>query len=559
MSEAPAGVVTDFTLGVQVEPSVSQAKKELIDPKAISKNTDQAGRDKLASEIKETRALRDEIKKTEAKLDERQEATLVKIKNKLHIPDKQTIELQEQLLEQRTKQDQLPDPKKMIEAYYEKAAETPLTNQEKRDLLKPEVLSQLSTDEYIALWKRLNPHFLSHVTRQGFRDHNAMFYHSAGLQEFHNGFLNVVKDEKQLRPPLALEGLKNRDEVSVKMFLSEWVLQAENEEEAKKRFDNLLHWSLASAPTYPDKTAVHFATQLVADDYYGGERDNEVFFVFPSDVLASQHNFIFNGWEKDFTHPQSEMKWNDIFMWPNSLENPGITIDAGVVFLPEKTQVDPNTGSKYASEVKTVEGKEKRVMIENTELKDKFIEWAKGLNEESPFIKMARRYYDERNDDRSRILSADLYSFCRQELQKIGFDQDSSNTLVPALVRDLVFWNKGVPIENYQDLINSSSVKYKKAENTVAAKDYWENFFSKNPNLKPKHVVYYDGDPTGAIYRFQQKNGVGVADTSKAEGQLLGFDDHHVVDVENDPRSNYGHVELVELGNKIIKEHFAFK
>jgi hypothetical protein len=388
-----------------------------------------------------------------------------------------------------------------------------------------------------------------------------MFYHSAGLQEFHNGFVNLAKDEKQLRPPLALHGLKKRDEVSVKMFLNDWVLQAENEDEAKKRFDNLLHWSLASAPTYPDRTAVHFSGQKVSNAFYGGERNNEVFFLFPSDVIASQHDFAFNWKGGNFIEPTAvgEDQWNDVFVWPNSLEDPGITIDAGIVFLPEKTRVDPDTGSKYVSEVKTVDGKEQRVMIENTEIKDKFIEWTKRLGEESLVIQMAHNYYNERSYDREQALSADFNRLLDQELQKIGFDQDASAALIPDLRGDLIFWNKDVPIEKFQELINGSSGKYRRAENTVPAKDYWEDFFSKNPNLRPKHIVYYDGSPTSAIYRFQQENGIGSANTSKTEGQLLGFDDHHIIDVENDPRSNQGHKELVDLGNKIIAEHYRNK
>lgn len=561
MGEAVEGVMTDGVVATQPEPTISQVKKEFFDPRTISKKHDQEGRDKLAAELREKRKERDtlhqEMSTTQNELDERQSNLLVKLKTKLNIPDKQMQELEAKKIEQGLKDTNLPDTRKMVEAYYEEAAETALTNDEKRELLKPEVLSQLSTDEYIALWKRLNPYFLTHVTRQGFRDHNAMFYHSAGLQEFHNGFVGVAQDEKMLRPPLALGGLKNRDEVSVKMFLSEWVLQANNEEEAKTRFDNLLHWSLASAPTYPDKTAVHFATQLVADDYYGGERNNEVFFIFPSDVLASQHNFTFNGWEKDFTHPQSETKWNDVFMWPNTIENPGITINAGVVFLPEKTQVDSNTGSKYASEVKTVDGKEKRVMIENTELKEKFMEWAKKLSDDSPAIQMARNYYNERSYDRQRAMIADFNRFLSQELQTMGFDRDAATALVPDLVRDLMYWNKDVPIERFQELINGSGAKYRRAENTIPAKDYWQKFFSENSSLRPQHIIYYDGDPTSAIYKFQQENNIGSADTSKTEGQLLGFDDHHVTDVANDPRSNQGHDELVNLGNRIITERYA--
>lgn len=282
MSESPASIETQ------------QIKKDLIDPRTISKNSDQEGRDKLAPEVRESRGLRDEIKKTEVKLDERQGAILVKIKDKLHIPDKQKIKLEEQLLEQRTKQDELPDPKKMIESYYEKASEIPLTNQEKRDLLKPEVLAELSTEEYVALWKRLNPHFLTHVTRQGLRDHTGcdpMVSHLSNYNSFVNGFTDVMKNEKRIYPPLARIGLKDRDETTVKIFLSKYVLQAENEEEALKRFDSTLHQSMGEAPTYPDRTSTHLAAQIVSDIYYGGETNNETFFVYPSDVLASQYPF----------------------------------------------------------------------------------------------------------------------------------------------------------------------------------------------------------------------------------------------------------------------------
>ena len=100
----------------------------------------------------------------------------------------------------------------------------------------------------------------------------------------------------------------------------------------------------------------------VGDNFYGGERGNEVFFVYPSDVLASQNDYSFNGWQKDFTKMQSEDKWNGVFVWPQDMNNPGISVDAGVVFLPGNIPVDPETGSKYASALKTVESEEKRVM-----------------------------------------------------------------------------------------------------------------------------------------------------------------------------------------------------
>ena len=206
-----------------------------------------------------------------------------------------------------------------------------------------------------------------------------------------------------------------------------------------------------------------------------------------------------------------------------------------------------------------MDGKEKRVMVENTELKDKFIEWAKGLDENSEAIQIARRYYEERNYNHQRSIEFSFRNLCVQELGKLGFSRESISPMLSDLMGELIYWNKDTPLEKFQDIINRSSAKYKRPENTIPAKDYWEKFFSENPGLRPKHVVYYDGDPTDAIYRLQQENGIGSADTSKVEAQLLGFDDHHIIDVRSDPRANKGHTELVELGNKIIKEHFAFK
>lgn len=592
--------------------SVTQVKKELTTPRDISKQHDPEGRSALASTIlgarKEGRSVRasiaeqDQIRQqtsdqffalnpteeqTAVDLTQRNESKYVRLKVKLGIGDKKASSLQEQLStikgertalstqseqaahEQQAleaRQSEIPNPKELLKAYYEKMQTQPLTNQEKRELLTPEVLESLTTEEYIVLWRRLNPYFLSHVTRQGFRDHNAMVYHSGGLEEFHNGFVGVVEDDKSLRPPLALQGLKSRDENTVRQFLDGWVLQAENPDEARTRLQNLLAVSLASAPSYPDKTAVHFAAQVVADDFYGGENDNEVFFLYPTDVLASQHNFAFNGWGKDFTTPQNETKWNDVFIWPSAIDNPGIPVDAGFVFLPENTPVDPSTGSKYASEIKIVDGKEQRVMIEDAVLVNSFVNWMKTQGEQSP-VQMAIKEIDRGDGDEAR---GAYRSVVTEELQKLGINSDAVLTI--ATDNSLRYRLKQViqgdelPDEAWAESLKSSNAQWKRPEQTIPAKEYWENYFAQNPNLRPKHIHYYDGDPTTAIYEFQQKNNIGRADTANSDGELLGFDDHHVKLIPNvgmgmieegqDPRVMAGYKEFLEMGKKIIADRY---
>ena len=68
MSETPAGVITDFVVSVQVEPSVSQVKKDLIDPRTISKNNDREGRDTLATTVGQVRKEKEEIKSSTSTL-----------------------------------------------------------------------------------------------------------------------------------------------------------------------------------------------------------------------------------------------------------------------------------------------------------------------------------------------------------------------------------------------------------------------------------------------------------------------------------------------------------
>jgi len=600
-TEAPT--VSAGTSATKAEPAfnIEQIKKELVGPRTISKKVDAEGRTETARAILEARASRkatseniasreqklqeiaklttssyQQERKIEEELAQRLESLLVKLKSAVGIGDKQASILQreidtvkserdalyaqlfaveEELRTLRKKQEEIPDPKQLIEAYYEKIATTPLSNEQKRRLLKPEVLASLTTEEYIALWRRLNPYFLAHVTRQGFRDHNAMIYHSAGLEEFHNGFLNIMQDDRLLRPSIALAGLKNRDKASVKKWLHDWVLQAEDENQARERLNNLLHFHLAGAPKYPDETAVHFAAQIVADGYYGGESGNEVFFIYPADVLASQYAFAFNGWEKDLTRPQSETKWNDVFVWPQSTENPGIPIDAGFVFLPASTPVDPQTGSKYASEVIVIDGQEKRVMIEDSALVNAFVEWGRKLDKSSPLIRLFTEYKEEEDYYRQESLRKECFATFVRELEGLGFKPDASEALASELISEMHVRDT-LDQEILEYIVRRAGANWKRAENPVPAKEYWESFFAKNPHLRPKHVVYYDGDPTTAVYEFLQQNNIGRADTSKTEGPLLGFDDNHVLDMENDPRANKGYDELVAIANEIIKEYY---
>lgn len=435
--------------------------------------------------------------------------------------------------------------------------ETPLTNQEKRDLLKPEALAQLSTEEYVDLWKRMNPQYLSHVTKQGFYDGDATPPYDEP-NRLDTDLPKIMHTTKNMLPYMSLYYFPNIGEKSVKDKLVSSVLKDNvDKESAQREFNDMLSWSLREsvAPRYADISSIHFASQTVPDDAYGAERGNAIFFVFPTDVLASQYNFSVMGREKDLRYPTREIGWNDVFVWPDVVAGSGIPLDAGLIFIPEKVLVDPLTGSRYASEIKEVNGVETRVVIEDVALVDRFTKWSKTLDKDSKAVQLAQQYFSKRDGTSAKQLD----DLCINELQNIGFHPDAINSFLPKLKRDLMLWNPETVEETFAKLIGESKEKYKRAENTISTKEYWERYFSEHPDEKPKHIIYYYGDPTTAVAQFEKQNGIGAADTSKIDGPLLGFDDHHVTDMKNDPRANQGHDELVNLGNKIITEHYASK
>jgi len=606
------------------EDKFKKAKSKLLDSRVISEEYDKEGRKETAKQIFQTREKASSISKnildkeemlkqiseedtnlfqsiTEKKIEieERLDKVLIRIKRFIRLGDKlvsgleqeintseikskdllnQKYQIREELQVLKKEQAEIPNSRMILREYYKKIEILPLTNIEKRDLLLPEVLSRLSTQEYIAMWRRLNPYFLTHVTRQGFRDHTGTIYHTDGVKEFHNSFLKILEDNKLLRPSFAAEGLLNRDKKSIKKwfdnYLANWVFQERDERKAKEKLYVAIDNHIATAPYYPDKTAVHFAAQIISDSMYGGEKNNEIFVIYPSDVLASQYNFAFNGGEKDFSRPQSDQSWNDIFIWANTIENPGIPLDSGIVFLPQTTLVDSNTGSKYASEARKIHGKEKRVMLKDVNLADSFIEWIRTLNDQSLSVKIMKENKGEyRNIFPEQSIKRYLSPLSR-EIQKLGFRLDSSAVIARYLLEwtmseqfkniDLFLQSlSGMPDEELKKrLLENTGAIWERARDPIPAEKYWKDYFLKNPHLQPKHIIYYDayeGTPSTAVYEFIQKNHIGEADTSKTDGPLLGFDDHHVSSMKRDSRANRGFKELIAIVDEIIDDYYKNK
>ena len=261
--------------------------------------------------------------------------------------------------------------------------EEPLDREEKDRLLNYDVLAKLSTDEYFKLWKHLNPQYVSHVTRQGYRDH-AGVYHNANTGMMWNGFKDILKSGKTLHSLISTEtGVSRTDLLKDKdtfySFMEETYFKngipkslLESEDLSPITIARIMGNTPTASPltkqiTNPDhfwrdRTSIHVGGNNVIDHYYGAESGNEVFFIFPADVVASQSGTssaalkhtqghrVPNGTLVPYT---SESLNNDIDVHAQN----GLPIDAGLVFLPKSILVDPKTGSKYSSfDAKTMTG-----------------------------------------------------------------------------------------------------------------------------------------------------------------------------------------------------------
>lgn len=199
-------------------------------------------------------------------------------------------------------------------------------------------------------------------------------------------------------------------------------------------------------------------------------------------------------------------------------------------------------------------------MIKDSDLIRKFLDWGKSLSSQSPAIMAFNDFRQERRYNWQQIERERCLTVFSQELQRIGFINNAAFELADRLIGSLFLYQPDeLSDENLQAIIEKTNSHWKRAENPIPAKDYWERFFNENPQLRPKHIHYYDTNPSAAVYEFLQRNQIGKSDTSGTEGKLLGFDDHHISETEDDPRANMGYEELVQSANQIITDHYSKK
>lgn len=448
---------------------------------------------------------------------------------------------------------QLGEPDRILERYYERTkrewAAADVDEGEIRSLCSAEHLSSLDMDSYVLLMRRLPSEMVTHVSRRGVRDHVGMMYHQAGTGEAHDSFDRLLA-ARELRGALSMKLESDERDAHVARLVG--LDGAESREDALAALDRALR-----APGFmslADASAVHVAAEWAADVYYGAESKNEVFVAFPSALIASE--YAFSG-SVERGVPGEQLR-NDTWIWTK--ESEGIPLDAGVVFLPADARVDPETGSRY----RIADGR----AVPNHALSRRVLE----LAGDRAFAEMVVRYADR--SFRDRPWDEDLR--VREELRNrfgvedprvvdllLGWDVlTAAKELFPDL-RGYPSSDPGRPeVERRQRAaeaidrgMQGRNLHIAEAENTVSSAEFWEAYFRRHPERRPKHTVLYEGgDPTSALVAWREKNGL----TRRAGDVGVSFDarrrreEHPGGDHRDVPSAG----RFAEIARRLIDERF---
>ena len=357
--------------------------------KSFSKEESKPERDQLAQEIREKRRTyfdaKDAIETKEEKKSEtlkeiealrdhvesyNDESFFVKVKDYFAIKKVEALlqgkldqqsSLEEELSKAVIGRPDLEETRQMISDFYasekKKWAEAPYSKEDIAENFTEEHLASLSLEDYALLMKRFPGQMVTHVTRRGVRDHYGMFEHSKGFGEVAPDGFKGILESKRLQSPLGVALSQAGSYHDICRFLNSGdelithrdVVDDENLDRQptsirpliagfKQYFDDPTHRQ------FNDKAAIHVAIEQVLDEIYGSERGNEIFIAYPSAHIASQYEF--GNFDNNVISHAGDDKRNDLYVWAEN-ETAGMNIDAGIVFVPDNAQVDPDTGSLY--------------------------------------------------------------------------------------------------------------------------------------------------------------------------------------------------------------------
>jgi len=231
-------------------------------------------------------------------------------------------------------------------------------------------------------------------------------------------------------------------------------------------------------------------------------------------------------------------------------------IDAGLVFIPESARVDPATGSRYKLDAEGRPVKNERAIASIDDFIaspdfEKFSDEAKKLIAEASRSRMPKvlRMLGSKlaqefglKDERLQAAVLDYQFLSAMEIAKArlplgGYDEEEARERISA---------------DIEGALKSQGIFFEEAEDAVSSKEYWEKYFSDNPDKRPSKIVYYRGqDPTAALHRWREENGLlkTVDDAGvRLDGKKVGV---------KSPEANPGMDRFESLAMEAIDRHFG--
>jgi len=480
------------------------------------------------------------------------------------LKQQQNIEIAEQQaisgkLESKETSPAMQEARTMLDNFYknqkEKWAQSDYTKEDITKYFSEENLASLSPEDYTILLKRFPQEMVAHVTRQGIRDHIGMVYHTAGEGAYADGFMKMAEDGR-LRSPLGVYLVEGAKEEAISKFLH--LEGFKSKDKALDYLATLTTTRQGEGGSYADRMAVHFATEEVADTYYGSEKGNEIFIAYPSAYIASQ--YYFSGQLKE----SGGGYWNDQWVWAN--EERGMDLNAGLVFIPEEAKVDRKTGSRYELD-------EGRNPVKNAEYQTVF----RRVSDSADFHSFANQVmeitghltqnYNESNlSPRSRELLEKMEPFRQRLEQEFGITDrrlqhailDYHNLFSLDIQKKIQEEGRDDPFHSVDSVIEGALQKegilYSEAKDTISSKEFWEAHFAENPTKRPSKIIYYKGaDPTSALWKWRREQGI----SKKAGDKDVGFSERHIE--RSAPQATAGLERFRTLAEKVIEDYFVQK
>jgi len=433
------------------------------------------------------------------------------------------------------------EAKTLLDDFYkgekEKWAQAGHTPEDIEKNFSEENLTQLSVEDYALLMKRFPGEMLTHVTRQGIRDHASSFWHTAGVGAFANGFQRML-DDGRLRSSLGIALQEHNKEEAMAKFMK--LDDLHSRENALAMYKDKFESNMATDNAFADSAAVHLASENVMDDMYGSERGNEIFITYPSAYVASQLNYGGSGTLADRGASQHNDKW----VYTKDYE--GMPLDAGLVFIPEDAQVDPQTGSRYKM------GERGEPIIPQQRVN----EILAARFDKPGFIQTFTQQLPYRMNQVPKEEKAALID---EAFVEFGItDPDAQKALLdPSLVDRLASaWGQDGEREEYEKIFGeyfqqNADNPYELAANPISSREYWEKYFQENPDKKPSEIIYYSGgDPSRALNEWREKNDI----VKRTQDTSYGFAEHNVS--AGSAEANVGKDRFASLARKVIDNRF---